>query len=218
MLDAMESASLQALLTEAACDLDVELETKAEVHPHLPGHWLAAFLPGPGQGPLKLFAGSFEALAKADPAFDEADALKQILELAEERRQEDLDTAETLEHVKDVFAAHAAFRADLENAAGWYRRGESLGQSLWAVDLDVFLEVPLREREWKDKRGHTLSLSVQGEVFEIELPADAVFEDCWTLPGCGLYEMDVGVDLDTLEDDDEVPGRFGDLHVFPIAF
>jgi len=214
----VDAASLQALVDRTRGELRVVVEEALEPHPSLPGHWSPAYFPGPGQGPLKLYTASLAALAETDGGPDPTTAVRRIFELARLRLREDRRSQEDLPREQDLFAAQAAFRADREAPAGWYRRGAPLGESLWAVDLDVFLEVPLSREEWERRRGDTLRLAVQGEVFEVTLPADARFDEAWSLPGCGLFELEAGVALEALEEDEEVPGHFGDLHVFPIAF
>ena len=86
------------------------------------------------------------------------------------------------------------------------------------MDLDVFLELVLPAEAWEALRGMTVQLRIQGEELEIDIPGDADLEECWTLPECGLYEAEPGVQVEALEDDEEVPGRFGDLHVLPISY
>jgi hypothetical protein len=69
-------------------------------------------------------------------------------------------------------------------------------------------------------RGDVLQLGVGDEVLDVEVPADAEPEGCWTLPGAGLFEADPGVDEEMLEEAEELGtladlGRFGDLHIIP---
>jgi len=213
----MDAAALEELVASRAGDLPFRVLPGAREHPQIPSlAAVSAFEKGP-DGALELYAGSFEALAGQAPELEPAALVDRLLSAARARREEDAAAAASMPLDKSLFEAHAAFLADREVPLGWYRRGEPLGQGLWAVDLDVFLEVVLPEDTWAGLRGGPVALHVQGEVFEIELPEDAALEECWTLPECGLFEEEAGVRLDDLEPDDEVPGRFGDLHLFPVV-
>lgn len=209
----MDAAALEQFLLERPDDLEVRVRPEAGEHPHLPGQPLPAAFGDARDPALVLFAGSFpgaEAEAKT--------LARRALRVADERLDEDANAEGAMPHDKSLFEAHAGFLADLPVPIGWYRRGAALGRGLWAVDLDVFLEVVLPDAAWAALRGTGAPLHVQGEVFEIEIPADASPEECWTLPECGLFESETGLSIESLDDDEEVPGRFGDLHVIPIAF
>jgi hypothetical protein len=209
----MDAAALEQFLTEHPDDLQVRVRPEAGEHPHLPGKPLPAIFGDARDPALVLYAGSFPA--------EEAEARSlahRALRIADERMDEDANAEGAMPLDRSIFEAHADFLADQPVPIGWYRRGDGLGRGLWAVDLDVFLEVVLPEAAWTALRGMTVPLHVQGEEFEIDIPADASLEDCWTLPGCGLFESETGVTIESLDEEEEVPGRFGDLHVIPIAF
>ena len=209
----MDAQTLESLVPDRPEDLPLRVRAEMGTHPHLPGQPFPVGLPDAKDPALVLHAGSFPEDRT------EAEALaRRALAAADARLDEDTNTATALPHDKSLFEAHAAFLADRPVPLGWYRRGAPLGRGLWAVDLDVFLELLLPEEAWGPLRGMTVPLHVQGEVFEIDIPEDASFDDCWTLPECGLYEADPGVEVDLLEDDEEVPGRFGDLHVIPVRY
>ena len=209
----MDATSLEELVSERPDDLEVRVRPEAGEHPYLPGQPLPVTLGDARDPALVLYAGSFPAEET------EARSLAQrALRIADERLDEDANAEGAMPLDRSLVEVHAGFLADQPVPIGWYRRGEGLGRGLWAVDLDVFIEVVLPEAAWAALRGKTVPLQVQEEEFEIDIPADASPEDCWTLPGCGLFESETGVTVEALEEDEEVPGRFGDLHVIPIAF
>lgn len=123
---------------------------------------------------------------------------------------------------ESLFAWHARFKADEEVPEGWYREGEALAENTWVVDLDVFVELDLTDADLDALRGATIGLTVGEDEFDIELPEDVTFEECWTLQGCGLFEPAPGVteeqlaEAEDFDEDDEL-GRFGDLHVIPLV-
>ena len=95
-----------------------------------------------------------------------------------------------------------------------------MGPGAWVVDLDLFVEVGLAAEAWDQVRGDVLQLGVGDEVLDVEVPADADLEGCWTLPGAGLFEAAPGVDEEQLEEAEALGtlaelGRFGDLHIVP---
>jgi len=202
----MDAAALQSLISARGGDLPLEAADGAPPHPQVPGHEAVLSPAGEPGAPAVLHAG----------AVTEEEASR-VLALVEERLAEDEAAAEVMPRDKSIFEAHAGFIADQAVPRGWYRRGEPLAPGLWVVDLDVFLEVLLPASAWEALRGTTVSLRVEGEPLDLELPADVDFDECWTLPGAGLFEPEAGVQLEDLDPDDDVPGRFGDLHVVPVV-
>ena len=123
---------------------------------------------------------------------------------------------------ESLFAHHARFRDDQDVPEGWYREGEQLAENTWAVDLDLFIEIAQDLPSWEALRGERLVLEVGDNEFEIDLPEDVTFDECWTLEGCGFFEPAPGVTEEQLaeaeeHDSDEELGRYGDLHVVPIV-
>jgi hypothetical protein len=160
---------------------------------------------------VHLYYGSFVELAERDASFDTDAELVETLEHEVKHHLEDKAGVRDLEDEDDLFDAHARFRADLEVPVGWYRQGREVEKGVWAVDLDLFVEVRLRRRDFDALRGKTLKLTVMGEPVETEFPADADAEEIFTLEGEGLLET--AEDDDTVRDD--VPA--GDLHVVPLV-
>ena len=121
-----------------------------------------------------------------------------------------------------LYALHARFKAGEALPDGWYREGEPLGEDAWAVNLDLFMEVSQDADAWQALRGKTFELEIGETVYEIDLPEDVSFEECWTLEGAGLFEPAPGVteeqlaEAEDFAEDDEL-GRFGDLHVVPLV-
>jgi len=157
---------------------------------------------------VHLYYGSFVDLAGSDPGFDVDAELRETIEHEIQHHIEDKAGVHGLEDDDDLFDAHARFRADLDVPAGWYRQGERLAPGVFAVDLDLFVELPLRKAEFVGLRGKRKELSILGESVDVELPEDADPEEVFTLEGGGLLED---------EDDDSPDAPAGDLHIVPLV-
>jgi hypothetical protein len=162
---------------------------------------------------VHLYHGSFRALAKRDRQFDWEEELLETIEHEIQHHIEDRAGMKDLRDEDDLFEAHARFRADQEVPPGWYRRGEQIEPRLYAVDLDLFLELDLRRAEWDALRGKVVRLQVMNEPVEFELPKDASPTEVFTLEGEGLYEGDE--EEEVAEEGEGVGGVSGDLHVVP---
>ncbi len=165
---------------------------------------------------VHLYYGSFVDLAKGDPAFDMQDELRETLEHEIQHHIEDRAGVKALADEDHLFESHARFKAGLEVAPGWYRRGEELAPRVWKVDLDLFVELPLRRRDFEARRGTTLTLQVLDEPLEVELPADADPEEIYTLPEAGWFESAEELE-EGEEPDEDTPGTAGDLHIVPLV-
>jgi predicted Zn-dependent protease with MMP-like domain len=202
---------------------DVVLARGVKRHPQLPDIvTLGECEPSPlvamtGGGDVRsivhLYYGSFVELAREDETFRFDEELVETIEHEVQHHVEDKAGVRTLIDEDDLFDAHARFRADMEVEPGWYRRGRVVEPNVWAVDLDLFVEVEMRRKDFEGLRGRTLTLTVLGEPVELEIPDDVEPEEIFTLEGSGL--------LQTAEDEDEdaetedVPA--GDLHIVPVV-
>jgi hypothetical protein len=206
----------------------VDVHRDAKRHPFLEdivtlGECATSPLSDPsGQEPFRsvvhLYYGSFADLAGRDPTFDVEAELRETLEHEIQHHLEDRAGIKDLENEDDLFEAHARFRAGLEVPPGWYRQGEPVGDHLWAVDLDLFLELPVRRSEWEKLKGRPVTLQVLGQPLEVEIPADADPTEVFTLEGEGLFEPDEEPDEDEeAEVDEDTPGTSGDLHIVPVV-
>lgn len=207
----------------------VDVHEDAQPHPMVPDVFtLGACETSPlsepsGQEPFRsvvhVYYGSFLELAKRDPSFDVEAELKETIEHEVQHHLEDRAGEKALRDEDDLFEAHARFRAGLEVPPGWYRQGELVGPNLWAVDLDLFLELDLRRRDWERLPGTTLVLDVLDAPFEIDVPEDAEPSEIWTFEGEGLIEGDEDEEEDESEEDEEEdPGAIaGALHVIPVV-
>ena len=110
-----------------------------------------------------------------------------------------------------VRVANRARRAGLDVPRGWYRRGEELEPDVYAVELDLFVELRLRRPELERLRGTTLSLTVLGEPLEVDLPEDVEPGETLTVEGLGL------VAGDDEEAESEGEEEAGDLHLIPLV-
>jgi hypothetical protein len=168
---------------------------------------------GPVRSIVHLYYGSFAELARKDPSFDLDDELRETVEHEVRHHLEDRAGVSALIDEDDLFDAHERFRAGLEVPRGWYRRGERLDEGVYAVGLDLFVELRLRRRELLRLRGTTLRLEVLGEPFEADLPADADDGETLTFSGEGLV-AEGGEGEPGGEPGDE---EAGDLHLLPIV-
>jgi hypothetical protein len=159
---------------------------------------------------VHLYYGSFLDLAGRDEGFDVDEELRETIEHEVRHHIEDRAGVRALIDEDDLFDAHARFRAGLDVPAGWYRRGEKLEQDVYAVDLDLFVELRMRRREFEARRGTTLRLVVLGDPVEVDLPPDADPDEVFTLEGEGLLGEEPG-------EGSEQEAESGDLHLVPVT-
>jgi hypothetical protein len=215
----VDSETFPAWLEAEAGDLAVAGAGEAPGHPFVAGA-RALVEPPQGDDPWRLHPEALAAAAGRDEARDLEAIARSVLAWIRARAEEDAEIAEELAQEDALFELHARFRAGEATPAGWHRRGAALAPGVWAVDLDVFVEVVLAAADWDAYVGRTLPLHIEGESHSVDLPGDVSCEECWTLPEAGLFEPDPGVtetDLEAFAEDEEIPGRFGDLHVVPIV-
>jgi hypothetical protein len=217
-----------ALPTEFMAGVEsVEVHRAVKRHPFLSeivtlGECATSPLSDPtGQEPFKsvvhVYYGSFADLARRDPSFDVDAELRETIEHEVQHHLEDRAGVKDLLGEDDLFEAHARFRAGMEVPAGWYRFGEPVGDHVWAVDMDLFLELPLRRTEWDALRGTTVRLDVMGEPLEVDIPDDAEADEIFTLEDEGLFEPDEAAAEGEVAADETVPGSSGDLHIVPVV-
>ena len=145
--------------------------------------------------------------------------LEETIEHEVQHHLEDRAGISTLQNEDALFEAHARFRAGLDVPAGWYRQGEPIEPGLWAVDLDLFLELPIRSRTGPRCPARASRSRSWTTPFEVDVPADADPDEIWTFEGEGLVEGDeeeeepVGND----ESEDDPGGSAGALHILPIV-
>ena len=149
---------------------------------------------------VHLYYGSFVALAARDRRFDVDAELRETLEHELQHHLEDKAGVRTLVDDDDLFDAHQRFLAGLETPPGWWRRGEEVGDGVYQVELDLFVELTLRRSEFERLRGTTVALTVLEEPFDAALPADAAPGDVLTFAGEGCLPEDAA------DDDDEAAG------------
>jgi predicted Zn-dependent protease with MMP-like domain len=162
---------------------------------------------------VHLYYGSFVEQAREDETFRFDEELVETVEHEVQHHVEDKAGRRGLLDEDDLFDAHARFLADLDVPPGWYRAGHRLEPNVYAVDLDLFVEVEMRRKAFEALRGKTLVLKVMGETVETEIPADADPEEVFSLEGQGLLQTAEDDDPDT--DPNDLPA--GDLHVVPLV-
>ncbi len=191
----------------------LEVDPGRQSHPLLPDLPLLAETVGEGdERVLRCYYGSFRALEEAETGFDVDAVLRERVETEINELEEERATVEDLRSEDDLLGAHARFRRGLEVPRLWYRRGDLVAPCLWAVDLDLFLELRLRWPEWESVRGRPLVLQLGKEPLPLEIPHDAAPDDVWTIEEAGLID-----EIPDDDDDDPPPPRFGNLHVLPLV-
>lgn len=193
----------------------VVVEDASLPHPWLADQWLLSDLDSEhADGPmLRVYQASFQHVAEVEGDFNSEAALRDEIALQATRHHEDRACREAFASEDALYAAHATFREGEAILSGWYRQGARIQPYAWAVDTDVFVELPLRASQWEALRGTRIVLTLPGAELEIDVPADAEPDETWLIEDGGLFEEDPGVDLEALEEDDEVAGHFGDLHI-----
>jgi hypothetical protein len=170
-----------------------------------------------GQDPFRsivhLYYGSFVDQARQDDSFDVEAELQETIEHEVQHHLEDRAGIKDLRDEDDLFEAHARFRAGMDVPPGWYRQGEKVADGLWSIDLDLFLELDVRKREWDRLLGTTVSLDVMGERIEVSIPADADPTEVFTVEGEGLFEEEEG----EAPEGEQPSGWAGDLHIVPVV-
>lgn len=161
---------------------------------------------------VHLYYGSFVELARRDRRFDPDAELRETIEHEVQHHLEDRAGVRTLIDDDDLFDAHQRWKAGLETPPGWWRRGEEVGDDVWQVGDDLFVELRLRRRAFEALRGTTVRLTVLDEPFEAEVPADAKPGDVLTFEGEGVLPDDVDAhDADSHDADPDAAA--GDLHL-----
>jgi hypothetical protein len=226
----MDFAAFEARIAALARDLappEREGLAAVEASPASPAQAVAPALPllverarrEDGAEVIRLHHGALLRAAAGAGAPDADRLLDAAFERAVQERVDDRAAAAELPRSDDLWRAHARFRLGEPLPAGWYRLGEPLAPGAWAVDDDVFVEVALPAAAWRALAGSTLALALGDERLEVEVPGLPAPDEVWTVEGAGLFEPDPGVEVEDLEEgDDEVPGRFGDLHLVPVVY
>ena len=205
--------------TERGNLVGLDVEDASRPHPFLAAHWLLSDITDRDAGPrIRIYQASFQHVAEQDPTFDAEAALEREIARQASRHHEDRACADAYKTDDALFAAHAAFRAHRPLLPGWYRQGEVIEPYIWAVDLDVFLELPLRAPEFEALRGTIVTLKLPGTDMELPVPSEAEPDESWHVGGAGLFEEDIGKDPYALEEGETIPGTFGDLHVMPVVW
>jgi len=205
--------TLSASIADPLSDVRIEVDPGRRAHPLLPDLPVLSETARDGDARiLRLYFGSFLALEEAETGFDIDNVLQERIEVELNELEEERSTLDDLRSEDDLFAAHALFRRGVEVPRLWYRGGDLLAPCLWAVDLDLFLEVRLRWPEWEAVRGKPLVLEIGKDPLPLEIPDDAAPDEAWTIEEAGLID-----ELPDEDDDDPRPPRFGNLHVLPLV-
>jgi hypothetical protein len=139
-----------------------------------------------GQSIVHLYYGSFRDLASKDDRFDADKELEETIRHEIQHHLEDRAGVRTLIDEDDLADALHRFHAGLENPKGWWRQGERLERGVFAVGDDLFVELRLRPEEFAARRGTVVEMTILGQPFEAEIPADTEPGETLTYEGEGL--------------------------------
>ena len=200
-----------ALREEGVPPLALRISDAAAAHPVLAGEPRLATLDLAREGgpELTLHAPGFAALSG-----DARDARlrAEIAFALEERALQPPKREPGKRQSEALYLAHARFRAGAELPRTWYRAGTALGDSIYGVDLDLFVELALPRERFEALRGQTITLQILEETLELELPEDADGDEVLTLGELGLFDEDLAQ-----REDDPIPAT-GDLHLLPLLY
>ncbi len=193
----------------------LHVEPEARTHPLLRDHGTLVRVrdatPDPASG-----APRYEVVLNHGSFDGGEDRLERALLFGLERVAERAAADEAVRTDEDLFQAHASYVRGMETPAAWYRRGERMGEDVWVVDLDLFVDLVVPRETWEALRGTRIVLRMFEDELELELPEDASADEALTLEGAGLFEPAAGLDEeDELAADD---GRYGDLHLVPYVY
>jgi len=151
---------------------------RARHHRRIPGYCtLGMCVPAPAMFTLGeehlstvfLWYGSFISCAMRDPEFDIAAEVRETIRHEIRHHIEDRAGSPALRNEDAAEEQDERRRSGLPFTPGYWRLGEAVGEDLWRLHHDLFLEVVLDEREAARARREGFSLSFGGE--EIPIPA-----------------------------------------------
>ncbi|MCU0726590.1 MAG: metallopeptidase family protein [Planctomycetes bacterium] len=135
---------------------------------------------------IHLYHGSFAALARKDPEFDFEGELKETV--LHELRHHLEDRAGILDLLREdaMEDALARWQAGEEMPDDWYRAGEEMEEDVFRVGDDLFVELRLREEDFRELLGTTAELTVLDEPLFAEIPDDLSPDETLSFEGEGL--------------------------------
>ena len=118
-----------------------------------------------------LHHGSFAALARTTPDFDWREEAWETLTHELRHHLEWRARVPALEKLDDAVEANYARQEGEPFPPLFFRDGEELAPGITKVEDDVFLDVPLRAREWKQAAGGRRPFTWHGRIYTAPLPA-----------------------------------------------
>jgi hypothetical protein len=186
--------------------VDAHLDEKR--HPHLPEVFTLGECgpdevtrladPGTDRSRIHLYHGSFAALARRDPEFEWEGELKETILHELRHHLEDRAGILDLLHEDAMDDALARWQAGEELPDGWYRAGEEMEEDVYRVGDDLFVELRLREEDFRELLGTVTELTVLDEPLDAEIPEDLSPDETLSFDGEGL---------------ERAGGGYGDLHL-----
>jgi len=119
-----------------------------------------------------LHYGSFAALAKDDPSFDWRHEAWETLTHEVRHHLEWRAHAPALEALDDAVEANYARQDGEAFEPLFFHDGEAVAPGVTKVEDDVFVDVPLRRREWRRSGGDALPFVWHGRDYGVRLPAE----------------------------------------------
>jgi hypothetical protein len=186
----------------------VEAHRAEKRHPHLPevftlgecGPDEVSHMTDPGtvRSRIHLYHGSFAALAGKDPEFDWEGELKETI--LHELRHHLEDRAGLLDLLREdaMEDALARWQAGEDLPEGWYRAGEEMEEDVFRVGDDLFVELRLREEDFRVLLGRDEELTVLDEPFLAGIPEDLAPDEILSFEDEGL---------------ERPGGGYGELHI-----
>jgi hypothetical protein len=167
---------------------------KAKSHPRIPGYYTlgqCAAVPrfgdpldggGDHLSTIFLYYGSFVACSMRDPDFDVEAEIRETVRHEIRHHIEDRAGAPDLRNEDLAEEQDERRRQGMAFRAGYHRLGERVGEGLWRIHADLFLEVLLSPREVARARAEGLGVRWAGSTLRIDpaglarLPAYVPFE------------------------------------------
>ncbi|MBB4639664.1 metallopeptidase family protein [Longimicrobium terrae] len=150
-------------------------------------------VPEPTRSEVRLFYGSFRALAEQDEDFDWQGELWETLTHEIRHHRESAAGEDALEDYDDASDENFKRRDGLSFDPFFYRGGEPAGEGVWEVDDDVFVEMIVDERRVSPEQD--IEVIIDGERIGVPVPDD-LGDVCFLyLEGFGETPGDVTVVL-----------------------
>lgn len=127
-------------------------------------------IPQPARSEVRLFYGSFRAMAQEDEDFDWQGELWETLTHEIRHHRESAAGEDALEDYDDAADENFKRRDGLPFDPFFYRGGEPVGDGVWELDEDVFVEMIVEEGRLDAEQG--IEVLIGGERIGVPVPED----------------------------------------------